>query len=686
MMPNHLAGSTSPYLLQHADNPVDWEPWGPQALERARQEQKPIFLSVGYSACHWCHVMAHESFEDAQLAALLNEAFVNIKVDREERPDIDAVYMQAVQMLTGRGGWPMSVFLTPDLEPFFAGTYWPPEPRHGMPGFGQVVAAVAEAWRARRGDVHRQAGEITAALRKPLELAPAEEFGEELLVAAADSLAASFDPVSGGFGAAPKFPHPMDLRLLLRSHARFGREQDLQMVCKTLEKMAAGGIHDQLGGGFARYSVDARWLVPHFEKMLYDNALLATCYLEASLASGSREFEAVARSTLDYLLREMRDSGGGFFSAEDADSEGEEGRYYVWTPTEIGDLLGDDAELFCRAYGVSEGGNFEGRSILHLPEPLAAVAAAVGIEPSVFATMMADCREKLLAARGRRERPGIDDKLIVAWNGLAIDALARAGAALGEARYTTAACDAAAFLLEQCREASGRLAHQWRRGTAAGLAFAEDLASLADGLVSLYEATFDERWIDEACRLADRLVDPDEGFLDPRSGGFFQTGSHHEPLLVRRPDLIDSATPGATGLAATALIKLAVLTGRRQYREAADGAIAATMPIAARAASAVSQSLLAADWSIGPTEELVVVGDTAGEPGRGLLAAIRGRFRPRSLTVARPAATAGGGPLDPLFAGRTAGDEGLRLFRCSGGRCELPLDPAAALAAVNEGH
>jgi len=688
---NKLAGATSPYLLQHVENPVAWEPWGPEAIQRSRREGKPIFLSVGYSACHWCHVMAHESFESESIAAILNPNFVCIKVDREERPDIDAVYMAAVQLLTGRGGWPMSVFLTPDLEPFFAGTYWPPEPRHGMPGFSQVLAAVLEAWRERPDKVVTQAGEITQAIAR--QAGPAGDgppLSGDLLEAAAASLARSFDAEHGGFGAAPKFPHPMDLRLLLRTARRSGRTRDVEIVAHTLEKMAAGGIHDQLGGGFARYSVDDRWLVPHFEKMLYDNALLAVASLEAFLVTGREVFAAVVRRTLDYLLRDMTDPAGGFWSAEDADSEGEEGKFYVWSPAEIRAVLGPaDGELFCGVYDVTERGNFEGHSILNLPRPLAAVARERGLDPADLGRRLESARATLLAVRGRRVRPGTDDKVLVAWNGLAIDALARAGAALGDDRYTAAAGRAAEFVLSECRTPTGELAHQWRRGVAGGLAFADDLACLAEGLVSLYEATFAERWIDAACALADRLVGADDrgplaagGFVDPETGGFFQTSAAHERLVVRKPDLLDNAVPGSTGMAATALLRLAALTGRDRYRAAAERALVAVAPLMARAAGAVPQSLLALDVALGPGEEFVVVGDP-GDHTAEVLAAVRGRFRPHAVVALRsPAAVASAGPLAELFAGRTGLSGDVTLYRCHDRACAAAVTGAAAIAAA----
>ena len=682
-MKNALADSTSPYLLQHAENPVHWKPCTPAALERAHREDRPIFLSVGYSACHWCHVMAHESFENDSIAAILNEHFVNIKVDREERPDLDAVYMSAVQLLTGRGGWPMSVFLTPSLEPFFAGTYWPPEQRGGMPGFPQVLHAVIDAWRNRREQVTKQAGEITAALSQSL-VAAAAEGGlptDVVLEQAAHSLGRMFDRHYGGFGAAPKFPHPMDLRLLLRTAQRSGRLDDLEMAAHSLSCMAAGGIHDHLGGGFARYSVDERWLVPHFEKMLYDNALLAVAYLEAFLATGREEFAAVVRATLDYLLRDMTDPTGGIWAAEDADSEGDEGKFYVWSPEEIAAVLGaKEAAVFCEAYDVTPAGNFEGHSILNLPRPLADVARKHGRDPAALAEQMQSARAKLLAARGKRVRPGTDDKVLVAWNGLAIDALARAGAALGEPRYTQAATRAAGFLLADCRDPQGRLAHQWRKGKASGLAFAEDLACLAEGLVSLYEATFDERWIDEACALADLLLGTDEsgplaagGFVDPDTGALFRTSPAHEQLLIRQHDMLDNATPSATGMAATVLVRLAVLTGRDRYRQAAERAIAAVAPLAKRSATAASQTLLALDLLLGPIKELVVVADGDDAAMNVAVRPLRSQFRPRGVLAVRLRAEAAGPrPLDHLFADRPGEAGAVVLYECVDGACAAP--------------
>ncbi len=445
---NLLSQETSPYLLQHANNPVDWRPWGPEALEAAQREEKPIFLSIGYSACHWCHVMEHESFENPSIARQMNEHFVCIKVDREERPDLDQIYMNAVQLMTGRGGWPMSVFLTPDLRPFFGGTYWPPSGRMGMPGFDQVLTAVAEAWRERRGQVEQQAGELTAEVQRVASLAVRRASSAKSRCAAGASLERIFDFRNGGFGGAPKFPHPMDLRVLLRRWRREPRDECLQLVTLTLDKMAAGGIYDHLGGGFHRYCVDERWLVPHFEKMLYDNALLAQCYVEAYQVTGRDDYARIVRETCDYVLREMTGAEGGFFSTQDADSEGEEGKFYVWTPAEVEAVLGADAaKTFNYVYDVTESGNFEGRNILNLPKAIEQCAKVMNRDLAELQAELSAGREKLLAVRSQRIWPGLDDKVLVSWNGLMIDALAQAAGALEEPRYLAAAVKAAEFLL-----------------------------------------------------------------------------------------------------------------------------------------------------------------------------------------------------------------------------------------------
>jgi uncharacterized protein len=601
-MPNHLAGELSPYLLQHAGNPVDWRPWDAESLALARRTQKPIFLSIGYASCHWCHVMAHESFEHAEIARLLNEHFVSIKVDREERPDLDMIYMEAVQMMTGHGGWPMSVFLTPEGEPFYGGTYWPAEARGGMPGFDQVLRALADAWAQRREELMEQARQITQLLRESdrrvretaqAEAANKDGAGEHAPYEEAEAaLRQSFDPRHGGFGAAPKFPQPLALRWLLRRWRETGDDELLRMATATLDQMAAGGLFDQLGGGFHRYSVDAAWLVPHFEKMLYDNAMLAGCYLEAWQATGRESYATVVRQTLDYLLRDLSDPAGGFYSSEDADSEGEEGKFYLWTPGEVAAVLGDEAgALFCRVYDVTEAGIFEGRNILNLAHPLAIEAKMLGRDASELAAEMDAARRKLLAAREGRVRPGRDDKVLVAWNSLAIEALARAGATLKEPRYTTAANAAADFLLASLY-GDGRLLHYWRAGQAKYDAYLDDYAGLGNALLALYETGGAWDRLDQAVALADRLL---ASFADQEHGGFFYTADDHERLIVRRKDAIDNPLPSGNGLAATLLTRLATISGRADYAAAASTTLRACLPWMRLAPAATFELLLAAE-------------------------------------------------------------------------------------------
>jgi uncharacterized protein YyaL (SSP411 family) len=588
---NQLSREISPYLLQHADNPVNWQPWGPEALRRAKEEQKPIFLSIGYSACHWCHVMAHESFEDAGVAELLNREFVSIKVDREERPDLDQVYMEAVQAMTGQGGWPMSVFLTPDQKPFFGGTYWPREARGGMPGFIDVAAAVAAAWRDRRDDVLRQAEQAVDYLQQPrFAGSKSAELTAAPLEAAESNCHQAFDPRFGGFGGAPKFPHATELKLLLARWRKSRRDDLLEMVTVTLDRMAAGGIYDQLGGGFHRYSVDDQWLVPHFEKMLYDNAMLADCYLTAWEATRREDYRRIVRETLDYVLRDMTDPSSGFYSAEDADSEGEEGKFYVWTPQEIEAVLGRDrAAAFGKVYDVSAAGNFEGHNILNLSKPIAICAKMLGRDEAELEVELAADRRALLAARSSRVRPGRDDKVLVSWNGLMITAFARAGAALDEPRYRAAAACAADFILKELRDSAGRLLHCWRAGQARHLAFLDDYASLCNALIALYETQSDPRWLNEAVKLADGIL---AQFMDADQGGFFYTANDHEPLIARKKELFDAPVPSSTGLAVTALLRLSRYAGRDDFRRAAEETLRASADLMSRASLGVAQLLL----------------------------------------------------------------------------------------------
>lgn len=687
-MPNRLAQESSPYLLQHQNNPVDWFPWGGEAIEKARQEDKPIFLSIGYSACHWCHVMEHESFENEAIARVLNENFVPIKVDREERPDLDQIYMNAVQMLTGHGGWPMSVFLTPELKPFYGGTYWPPKSARGMPGFDQILAGVIDAWKNRREAAENAAEQLTSELQN-IGVAGGDsqpsDLNLDLINRAVHQLQRAFDHTYGGFGQAPKFPHPMDLQLLVRVADRTRHEGPLDMVRLTLDRMAAGGIYDHLGGGFARYSVDARWLVPHFEKMLYDNALLAGAYLDAYLVTRNGDYAGIVRETLDYVIRDMTDPAGGFYSTEDADSEGHEGLFYTWTPEEIEAVLGkEQAKTFCRVYDVTDVGNFEGRSILNLPKTVEQCAQILDRD---YADLLIDITEsccKLWVTRDERVRPGRDDKIIVAWNGLMIDAMARTGAALGKPEYINTAAGVASFICSRMRRDDGRLLHTCRNGHAKLDAYLDDYTSLANSLVSLYEATFDERWIDEAVRLMDIVL---KEFADPAGGGFFYTAADHEKLIARTKELTDSSTPSGNGLAATALVRLGHLLGRSDYLDAAERTLAAALPIMQRMPTAAGQSLLALDRYMGPSHELVLVGDLARDDMKQAIAAIHSRYLPRTVLAVRDSASsdptgARSRHLDEIFAGKESPDGQPVLYVCQNFACQAPVVGLASIEAA----
>lgn len=554
---NRLAGETSPYLLQHAHQPVDWFPWGPEALRRALEEDRPILLSVGYAACHWCHVMAHESFDHPDTAAFMNRHFVNIKVDREERPDLDSIYMDAVVALAGQGGWPMNVFLTPDGRPFYGGTYFPPEPRYGTPSFRQILEAVADAWERRPDDLLEGAERLVRLLNRKPEGAA----GVLSLPAAAARLAEQFDEARGGFGGAPKFPPALALEFLLRHHERTADPAALKMARTTLDAMACGGLYDQVGGGFARYATDAEWLVPHFEKMLYDNALLARVYLHAWRITGEPLYRRVTEETLDFLLRELRRPEGGFACSLDADSEGEEGRYYVWTADEIRQALGAEAEDAMRYFGATEGGNWEGRTILHVPDGAAAPAGLAG------------WKQRLLQVRERRPRPGRDDKVLAGWNGLAVASFAEAGLALARPDYTEAARRAADFVRASLRGEDGRLRRSWRAGRAAAHpGLLEDHAFMADGLLALHESTGEPSWLDWARELAEIIL---ARYRDPAGPGFYDVADDHEPLFKRPRQTQDHPIPSGGAMASHTLLKLAGLTGETLFRQAAEAAVAA---------------------------------------------------------------------------------------------------------------
>jgi uncharacterized protein YyaL (SSP411 family) len=682
---NHLGHETSPYLRQHAHNPVDWYPWGPEALARARQLDRPIFLSVGYSACHWCHVMEHESFQDEEVARLLNEHFVSIKVDREERPDLDQIYMTAVQLLTGQGGWPMSVFLTPDLRPFTGGTYFPPEDAYGRPGFKRVLRSVIDWWQTRRADINRAAAELTETLQEVGRLQPGEgELREDLIRDAVRGLGRAFDSDYGGFGAAPKFLHTMDLRLLLRAWARFGDDQALDIVKKTLDHMARGGIYDHLGGGFARYSTDAEWLVPHFEKMLYDNALLIPCYVEAFQATGDPFYQEIVEETAGWVLREMTSPQGPFYSTLDADSEGQEGKFYVWTQAEVEQALGkEDADLFSAVYDVQPKGNWEhGQNILHRVKTFAQLARLHRIEEAELRGRIDRCRKKLLEVRDKRVRPGLDDKALTSWNGLMIGALAVAGAVLDRPEYTAAARKAADFLWTHLRAADGRLLHTWTAGAPPRLnGYLEDYAYLLDGLVSLYQATFEPRWVQAARELARVML---EQFWEPAEDSFFYTGRDHEPLIARTQDAHDNATPSGNAMAVTGLLRLVQLTGQAELREKAAAALHSHRGLLAGNPLAAGQMLIALDFYLGPVQEVAIVGDPAAEDTRRVLRAARQGFHPRRI-LALKSLSADAQAVDeqvPLLAGKTA-EGAVTTYVCRDFTCQAPLvGPQAAEAAL----
>ncbi|MFN8549219.1 MAG: thioredoxin domain-containing protein [Candidatus Eisenbacteria bacterium] len=683
---NRLAREASPYLQQHAQNPVDWYPWGEEALARARDEQKPIFLSIGYAACHWCHVMERESFENEAIASFLNEHFVSIKVDREERPDLDDIYMAAVQMMTGQGGWPMSIFLTPERKPFFGGTYFPPDDRYGRPGFPRLLEALKKAWDTRRDEVLESAEQMTASIQAMARVPEGNGFlTREPIEGAAAALARSFDSRWGGFGGAPKFPHSVSLELLLREYQRTGDLRQLAMVTTTLDRMAAGGMYDHLGGGFHRYSTDEQWLVPHFEKMLYDQALLVIAYVAAWQVTKNADYARVARETCEYVLRDLTHAEGGFFSSEDADSEGEEGLFYVWTPSELIALLGaGEAEILAAAYDVDEQGNFEGRSILHPIEwPLSALCATLakrfGRTPEAIAESLRESRTRLLAARGLRERPFRDEKVVVAWNGLMIAALARAGRALSEPRFVEAAARAARFLWGAV-QSDGALHRVWKDGQVAQPGYLEDYSHLAFGLVELYQADFDRGWLTQAEALVDRML---HEFGDP-DGGFFSVSARHEGLITTLKSAQDGATPSGNSIAATVLFPLARLLDREDLESRAVTTLRAFQTHLERAPSAFQQMLLALDDYLGVRREIVIVGPREDAATRALIDATRATFLPRTVVTLRavPARGEEAAPL-PLHEGKEMVGGTPAAYVCENMTCGAPVsDPAALRDAI----
>lgn len=675
---NRLAHETSPYLLQHAHNPVDWFPWGEEALALAQREDKPIFLSIGYSACHWCHVMERESFENEQTAALMNERFVNIKVDREERPDLDAIYMEAVQAMTGSGGWPMSVFLTPEGQPFYGGTYYPPAPRYGMPSFPQILVAVSDAYANRRADIESQAERLTAALARSGQMATAEsDLSTRIPAEAVNKLQQYFDEYHGGFGDQPKFPQPMTLDFAMSQYARTGDLDILYIAETTLEKMAEGGIYDQLGGGFHRYSVDRIWLVPHFEKMLYDNAQLLRSNLNLWKITGRELFRRVVNETTDYVLREMTSPEGGFYSTQDADSEGEEGKFFVWTPAEVEAILGwEDAALFNRAYGVTERGNFEGHNILHIARPLEQVAQSAGLTPDEASRRLAEMRGKLFAEREQRIKPGRDEKILTEWNGLMIHALAEVGVALDRPDALAAAEKAATFVLAEMSQTDGKLYRTCKDGQAKLNAYLEDYAAFVRGLIALYEATFGLGWLAEASRLTRLML---EQFGDPDFGGLFQTGLDHEQLVVRRKDFIDNAIPSGNSLAAESLLRLAKLTGNDGYRHEAGRIFLPLASAMAQQPTGFGRLLTALDDFLHPSQEVAIVGDPADPATQALLAEVRRRYLPHTvLALKKPGEE---NPL-PLLEGRGLVNGKPAAYVCENFACKLPVTGTVELATL----
>ena len=686
-MPNRLINETSPYLLQHAHNPVEWYPWGDEALSKARTEDKPIFLSIGYYACHWCHVMEHESFEDETTAAMMNELFVNIKVDREERPDLDSIYMSAVVGLTGSGGWPMSVFLTPDGRPFYGGTYFPPTPRHGMPSFRDVLNAVADAWQNRREDILKNSDGILGYLRQANDFVgqvESQSLATGTLSKAELVISRNYDRVNGGWGGAPKFPQPMTLEFLLRRYTQTPDANLRLQIDHTLKAMARGGMYDQLGGGFHRYSTDAQWLVPHFEKMLYDNSQLARVYLHAGQALGDPSYRRIAIEILDYVAREMTHSDGGFYSTQDADSEGIEGKFFVWTVDEVRSILGDDAILFDEVYGVTSSGNFhehhlpEGQNILNVVKDPIDVAKANGLSSEELEMKLTEARQKLFEVREKRVKPLRDEKVLSAWNGLMLAAFAEAARdpALAEraATYRSIAEHNAEFLLSEMRTSAGRLFRTWKDGEAKLNAYLEDYAAVIEGLIELYQTTFDERWFVAARELADVML---QHFTDP-AGGFFDTSDDHETLVTRPKDLQDNAVPSGNALAATVLLKLYAFTGEDQYYKHAELMLSMLQGALAQAPTGFAQWLCALDFALSGPREIAIVGDVQSGTGQALLGVVRDGYRPNQVVASAPVDRASA---IPLLVDRPALDGQATAYVCQHFTCQQPVTDAAALRA-----
>ena len=676
---NRLSRETSPYLLQHAHNPVDWYPWGDEAFAKAKSENKPILLSIGYSACHWCHVMEHESFENEKIAALMNELFVSIKVDREERPDLDEIYMNAVQMLTGRGGWPMTMFLTPDRKPFYGGTYFPPEDRQGMPGFPRVLMGVSQAYRERPEDVEKSVAQILTALQRMSESQETtKDFSPTIIADGADKVARVYDADNGGLGQAPKFPNAGVYELFLRQHSRSKNERFLEMVVHTLTKMAQGGIYDHLGGGFHRYSVDAKWLVPHFEKMLYDNAQLVRIYAHAYTITRAPLFKSVVHETVDYLLREMLHPEGGFYATQDADSEGEEGRFFVWTEDKVEQILGaEDAEIFCRLYDVGEPGNFENKSILH---PILTVDQASKLfrkDPSQVEALVSGAKHKLFAAREKRIKPFRDEKIITAWNGLMLSGLAEAIKLSGNPAWIEAAKRTVEFIFGKMFR-DGFLLHTYKDGQAKLLGYLDDYAFLAVGLLDLYEALFDRSYLDRAIQLADTIL---REFWDERDGGFYFTGKSHEQLISRAKPIFDASIPSGNAMTTQLMLRLYHLSGKDQYRARAEKVLRSYYDAMESQPFGFAHMLCALDLYLEGAKEIVIVGNPADADAKALVGEMNSIYLPNKVVqLATPGTVLT--DISPLLQGKTQINGKATVYVCQNFTCSAPVTSASELRAL----
>lgn len=678
---NRLINETSPYLVQHAHNPVDWYPWGTEALDKAKQEDRPILLSIGYSACHWCHVMERESFENEPIAQLMNDNFICIKVDREERPDLDNIYMNAVQLMTGHGGWPMTVFLTPKGIPFYGGTYFPPTDRHNMPGFPRILTAVSEAFQSKRHEVEDSGQELLKEMRGMNNFRATDQvLSNEILRNAYHTLTGNFDSRNGGFGRAPKFPQPMNLNFLLRTYARINDPQALRMVELTLDHMARGGIYDHLAGGFARYSTDEKWLVPHFEKMLYDNALLSQSYLRAFQVTGKTQYQRIAKETLDWVLAEMTDPQGGFYSTLDADSEGVEGKFYVWDQAEIAHILGDDAEIFIDYYGITEQGNFEEQNILCVNKPEAEMAQDVAtlnkITLEQVAETLARSRQKLLAERAKRVRPGRDDKVLTAWTAMMAKAFAEAARVFEEPRYRTAAVQALDFILKT-NQVNGRLLRSYKDGQARFNAYLEDYAYVIDALIAVYEATFETKWLQEAHRLTDIML---AQFWDDKEGGFFFTSQDHEELIARNKDFSDNATPAGNSVAVDVLLRLHLLLNNDSYRDKAVKTLNLLAQAMERFPGGFGHLLCALDFYLGHAKEIAIIGEPQASDTAALLAVIYRQYLPNKVVACAAANDQNATTIIPLLAHRPAVGGKATAYVCENFACQQPVTSSEELS------